>query len=67
MAINLVSLVSQYLTPQVIGSLARAAGVNDATAQKLVTGAVPTILAALATAAVAPSSAAVASQTSRAR
>jgi hypothetical protein len=54
MAINLVSLVSQYLTPQVIGSLARAAGVNDATAQKLVTGAVPTILAALATAAAAP-------------
>jgi hypothetical protein len=54
MAINLVSLVSQYLTPQVIGSLARAAGVNDATAQKLVTAAVPTILATLATAAAAP-------------
>jgi hypothetical protein len=54
MAINLVSLVSQYLTPQMIGSLARAAGVNDATAQKLVTAAVPTILAALATAAAAP-------------
>jgi hypothetical protein len=54
MAINLVSLVSQYLTPQVIGSLARAVGVNDATAQKLVTAAVPTILAALATTAAAP-------------
>jgi Bacterial protein of unknown function (DUF937) len=54
MAINLVSLVSQYLTPQVIGSLARAVGVNDAAAQKLVAAAVPTILAALATAAAAP-------------
>ncbi len=52
--INLVSLVSQYLTPQVIGSLARVAGVNDAAAQKLVSAAVPAILAALATTAAAP-------------
>ncbi len=51
MAINLVSLVSQYLTPQMIGSLARVAGIDDAAAQKLVTAAVPAILAALATAA----------------
>ena len=54
MAINLVSLVSQYLTPQAIGSLARVAGVNDAAAQKLVSAAVPAILAALGTAAAAP-------------
>ena len=54
MAINLVSLVSQYLTPQMIGSLARVAGVNDAAAQKLVSAAVPAILAALGTAAAAP-------------
>jgi hypothetical protein len=54
MAINLVGLVSQYLTPQMIGSLARAVGVNDAAAQKLVSAAVPAILAALATTAGAP-------------
>jgi hypothetical protein len=54
MAINLVSLVSQFLTPQLVGSLARAVGVNEAVAQKLVTAAVPTILAALATTTSAP-------------
>ena len=54
MAINLVSLVSQFLTPQVVGSLARAIGVNEAVAQKLVAAAVPTILASLGTAAAAP-------------
>ncbi len=54
MAINLIRLVSQYLTPQMIGSLARVAGIDDAAAQKLVTAAVPAILAALATAAAAP-------------
>jgi hypothetical protein len=54
MAINLVSLVSQFLTPQIIGSLARALGVNEAVAQKVVAAAVPTILAALGTAAAAP-------------
>ena len=37
-----------------IGSLARVAGVNDAAAQKLVTAAVPAILAALGDAAAAP-------------
>ncbi len=41
MAINLVSLVSQFLTPQLVGSLARAVGVNEAVAQKLVSAAVP--------------------------
>ncbi|HTZ67221.1 MAG TPA: DUF937 domain-containing protein, partial [Roseiarcus sp.] len=54
MAINLVSLVSQFLTPQVVGSLARSLGVNEAVAQKLVAAAVPTILGALGTAAAAP-------------
>ncbi len=54
MAINLVSLVSQFLTPQMVGTLARALGVNEAVAQKVVAGAVPAILAALGTAAAAP-------------
>jgi len=54
MAINLVSLISQFLTPQLVGSLARALGVNEAVAQKLVAAAVPTILASLGTAAAAP-------------
>jgi Bacterial protein of unknown function (DUF937) len=54
MAINLVSLVSQFLTPQLVGSLARALGINEAVAQKLVAAAVPAILASLATAAAAP-------------
>jgi Bacterial protein of unknown function (DUF937) len=54
MAINLVGLVQQYLTPQLVGSVARAVGVNEAVAQKLVAAALPAILAALATAAAAP-------------
>jgi hypothetical protein len=54
MAINLVSLVQQFLTPQMVGSLARAVGVNEAVAQKLVAAALPAILAALGTAAAAP-------------
>jgi hypothetical protein len=54
MAINLVSLVQQFLTPQVVGNLARALGINEAIAQKLVAAAVPAILASLGTAAAAP-------------
>jgi hypothetical protein len=54
MAINLVSLVSQFLTPQLIGSLARALGINEAVAQKLAAAAIPAILASLATTAAAP-------------
>ena len=54
MAINLVSLVQQFLTPQMVSSLARAVGVNEAVAQKLVAAALPAILAALATVAAAP-------------
>ena len=54
MAINLVSLVSQFLTPQLIGALARTLGINEAVAQKLAAAAVPAILASLGTAAAAP-------------
>ncbi|MGO9419766.1 DUF937 domain-containing protein [Roseiarcus sp.] len=54
MAINLVSLVSQFLTPQVVGSLARAVGINEVVAQKLAAAAIPLILGALATTAAAP-------------
>jgi hypothetical protein len=54
MAINLVSLVSQFFTPQLVGGLARALGINEAVAQKLVAAAVPAILASLGTAAAAP-------------
>jgi hypothetical protein len=54
MAINLVSLVSQFLTPQLIGGLARALGINEAVAQKLAAAAIPAILASLGTAAAAP-------------
>ncbi len=54
MAINLVSLVSQFLTPQMVSTLARALGVNEAVAQKVVAAAVPAILASLGTAAAAP-------------
>src|SRR4029077_11255329 len=41
-------------TPQLIGTLARALGVNEAVAQKVVAAAIPTILASLGTAAAAP-------------
>ena len=54
MAINLVSLVSQFLTPQMVSTLARALGVNEAVAQKVVAAAVPAILASLGSAAAAP-------------
>ncbi len=54
MAVNLVSLISQVLTPQLIGSLARMAGLNEAVAQKLAAAAIPTVLAALASMAAAP-------------
>ena len=54
MALDLVGLVNQVLTPQLVGALARAVGVNEAIAQKLVAAAIPTVLAALATTAAAP-------------
>ena len=54
MALNLVSLISQFLTPQLIGGLARTLGINEAVAQKLAAAAIPAILASLGTAAAAP-------------
>ena len=54
MAINLVSLVSQFLTPQLISSLAQSVGVNEAVAQKVVAAAIPAILGSVGTAAAAP-------------
>ena len=54
MAFDLVGLVSQVLTPQLVGGLARAVGINEAVAQKLVGAAIPVILGALATTAAAP-------------
>jgi Bacterial protein of unknown function (DUF937) len=53
-AIDLVDLVSQFFTPQLVGGLARATGVNEAAAQKLVSAAIPVVLGALATTAAAP-------------
>lgn len=54
MAINLISLVTQYLTPRMVGALARTVGIDEVTAQKLVTAAVPVILGALGTTVAAP-------------
>ncbi|HZZ59566.1 MAG TPA: DUF937 domain-containing protein [Roseiarcus sp.] len=54
MAIDLVDSVSQFFTPQLVGGLARASGVNEAAAQKLVSAAIPVVLGALATTAAAP-------------
>jgi len=51
MAIDLVSLVSQALSSQMIGQIGSAIGANPAVTQKLVGGAVPAVLAALAGAA----------------
>ena len=54
MAIDLVGSVSQFLTPQLVGGLARAVGVNEAVARKLASAAIPVVLGALATTAAAP-------------
>jgi uncharacterized protein DUF937 len=54
MAVDLVGSVSQFLTPQLVGSLGRATGINEAVAQKLVSAAIPVVLGALATTAAAP-------------
>jgi Bacterial protein of unknown function (DUF937) len=53
-AIDLVGLVSQFFTPQLVGGLARASGVTETVAQKLVGAAIPVVLGALATTAAAP-------------
>ncbi len=54
MAVDLVSLISQFLTPQLVGGLARTVGVNETVAQKLVAATIPTVLGAFATTAAAP-------------
>ena len=54
MAVDLVSVISQFLTPQLVGGLARAVGVNEAVAQRLVAAAIPAVLGAFATTAAAP-------------
>ena len=46
MATNLVSLVMQYLTPDMIGRIATALGFNRNKAQSAISGAVPALLAA---------------------
>ena len=47
MAVNLTSLVMQFLTPEVITQIASFLGVDRAAAQKAATGAVPSLLAGL--------------------
>jgi hypothetical protein len=47
MAINLASVVTQFLTPEVIAQIASYLGIDRTAAQKAVGGAVPTILAGL--------------------
>ena len=54
MAIDLVGLVSHFFTPQLVGGLARASGINEAAAQKLVSAVIPVVLGALATTVAAP-------------
>ena len=54
MALDLVSLITQYLSPQLVSGLARATGINELIAQRLVSAAIPTILGALGTTAAAP-------------
>ncbi len=47
MAIDLVSAIGRYLTPEVVGKIASASGLNGTVAQSAVTAAVPSILSAL--------------------
>ena len=54
MAFDLMSIVSQVLTPQMIGQIGAVAGVDSGAAQKLVSGAIPSVLASLTSAAAAP-------------
>lgn len=54
MAVDLIGLVSQYVTPKMIGQAAGAAGLDPTTAEELVGGAIPSVAAALASAAAAP-------------
>jgi hypothetical protein len=57
MAINLVSLVTQFLTPEMIGRIASALGFDRSPTQKAIIAAIPAILAAFSKVAVQPSGA----------
>jgi|SRR6516162_722277 len=57
MAINLVSLVTQYLTPEMIGRIASALGFDRTPTQKAIIAAIPAILAAFSKVAAQPSGA----------
>ena len=57
MAANLVSVVMQFLTPDMIAKIASALGLDRAVAQKAVGGAVPALLSSLADLASAPNGA----------
>jgi hypothetical protein len=54
MATNLVSLVMQFLTPDMIAKIASALGLDRAIAQKAIGGAIPALLSALADVASTP-------------
>lgn len=54
MAIDLTSLVSDILTPQLVSQISASAGVDPAMAQNLVDGAVPAVIGALGSAASKP-------------
>jgi hypothetical protein len=57
MAANLVSVVMQFLTPDMIAKIASALGLDRSLAQKAIGGAVPALLAGLADVAVTPNGA----------
>jgi hypothetical protein len=57
MAANLVSVVMQFLTPDMIAKIASALGLDRSVAQKAIGGAVPTLLAGLADVASTPNGA----------
>jgi len=57
MAINLVSLVTQFLTPEMIGRIASALGFDRTITQKAIIAAIPAILAAFSKVATQPSGA----------
>jgi hypothetical protein len=57
MALNLVSFISQFLTPAEVTRFATALGVNPQLAQALVSAALPTVLASLGGAAATPAGA----------
>ena len=54
MATNLISLVMQYLTPEMIGRIAAAIGLDRSSAQTTVSASVPALLAALSNTAIQP-------------